>query len=352
MSSGPHSKPAAAELQKLSPMQYEVTQQAATEPPFRNEFWDNHEPGHLRRRRDRRAALQLDRQIRFRHRLAELHAAARDGAVVEHDDSTLGMERVEVVSASGDSHLGHVFDDGPGADGPPLLHQLGVAPLRPGRQLEAEGYGEYLRRCFERRRRRTRSGPPRRRRDGASSPAAASGAWRTSSARSPACSRPRSATPAARTRIPTYEDVKTGTPGTPRRSHRLRSDEDLLRGPAREVVLPDARSDDAKRQGNDVGTQYRSAIFVTSTSAEARRRGGESARRQARASGRARSSPRSSTPARSRRPRSTTRTTWRRTRAATPATTCGTEGALLRDISREEEPSDGRETSGVRLVEA
>jgi peptide methionine sulfoxide reductase MsrB len=60
-----------------------------------------------------RAALLVARQVRFGHGLAQLHASARTGNVVSKTDDSLGMERVEVRSRQADSHLGHVFDDGP-----------------------------------------------------------------------------------------------------------------------------------------------------------------------------------------------------------------------------------------------
>ena len=138
-------KPPAAELkQKLNPMQYAVTQNAATEPPFRNEFWNNHKPGlYVDIVSGQPLFSSLDKfdsgcgWPSFSKPLA-----AKD--VVEHADRTLGMERIEVRSGAANSHLGHVFNDGPGPTG--LRYCINSASLRfiPVEQMEAAGYGAYL----------------------------------------------------------------------------------------------------------------------------------------------------------------------------------------------------------------
>ncbi len=138
-------KPPEATLKKtLSPMQYEVTQKAATEPAFRNEFWDNH-----------RAGLYVD-VVSGEPLFSSLDkfdsgcgwpSFSRPVAgkeLAERRDLTHGMDRTEVRSKGADSHLGHVFDDGPGPTH--LRYCINSASLRfvPVEQMEQAGYRAYL----------------------------------------------------------------------------------------------------------------------------------------------------------------------------------------------------------------
>jgi methionine-R-sulfoxide reductase len=139
-------KPDTAELkQKLTPEQFAVTQQAATEPAFHNEYWDNHAPGiYVDVVSGEPLFSSLDKfdsgcgWPSFTRPLDEKE-------IVEKSDRSLFMERTEVRSKTADSHLGHVFDDGP-ADKGGLRYCINSASLRfiPLDKMEAAGYSAQL----------------------------------------------------------------------------------------------------------------------------------------------------------------------------------------------------------------
>jgi methionine-R-sulfoxide reductase len=138
-------KPADSDLKKkLTPLQYAVTQHAATETPFRNVYWDNHEPGiYVDIVSGEPLFSSLDKYDSgtgwpsFTRPLDPANIRTRT-------DRMLGFERTEVRSAHADSHLGHLFDDGPAPAH--LRYCMNSASMRfiPVAQLEAEGYGPYL----------------------------------------------------------------------------------------------------------------------------------------------------------------------------------------------------------------
>ena len=131
-------------VERLSPRQYAVTQESATEPAFDNEFWDKKDAGiyvDIVSGEPLFASLQkFDSGCGWPSFTIPLEGAN----VVERQDMSHGMVRTEVRSAHGDSHLGHVFDDGPPEQGG-LRYCINSAALRfiPYEDLETEGYGRY-----------------------------------------------------------------------------------------------------------------------------------------------------------------------------------------------------------------
>jgi peptide methionine sulfoxide reductase msrA/msrB len=137
-------KPTEAELRKeLTRVQYLVTQEADTEPPFHNPYWDNHKAGLYVDITTGQPLFTSNEKFDSGTGWPSFFRPIAADAVVEHQDKSFGDVRTEVRSKIGDAHLGHVFDDGPRPTG--LRYCINSASLRfiAVDQLEAQGYAQY-----------------------------------------------------------------------------------------------------------------------------------------------------------------------------------------------------------------
>mgnify|MGYP000182775117 CR=1 FL=1 len=253
----PTDRPTAEELRaRLTPEQYHVTQERGTEPPFRNAYWDHHEPGLYVDVVSGEPLFSSTDKFDSGTGWPSFTRPLRPEAVVERADESHGMRRVEVRSRAADSHLGHVFPDGPGPGG--LRYCINSAALRfvPADRLVEEGYGEYAER-FE--------AAGRRKQAAARATALLAGGcfWGVEQLL-------RELDGVLDTEVgytggtlehPRYADVKTGRTG---HAEAVRVEFDPSRLPYADLLRYFFRLHDPttrNRQGNDVGTQYRSAIF-------------------------------------------------------------------------------------------
>ncbi|HXL61574.1 MAG: peptide-methionine (R)-S-oxide reductase [Mycobacterium sp.] len=134
-----------AAVEALTPEQYQVTQKSGTEPAFTGEYWDNHEPGLYVDIVSGEPLFASVDKFDSGTGWPSFTKPVDNGNVVENRDRSHFMIRTEVRSAHGDSHLGHVFPDGPQEAGG-LRYCINSASLRfiPRDDLEKEGYGQYL----------------------------------------------------------------------------------------------------------------------------------------------------------------------------------------------------------------
>jgi peptide methionine sulfoxide reductase msrA/msrB len=257
-------KPSDAELKKkLTPLQYEVTQHEGTEPPFKNEYWDNHKDGiYVDIVSGEPLFSSLDKFESGTGWPSFTKPLEKDD-IVEKSDRQFFMVRTEVRSKHADSHLGHVFDDGPPPTG--LRYCMNSASMRfvPVDRLEAEGYGQYLP-LFGKAGTAT-SGSSGKTVHAKTETATLAGGcfWGAQDLlrKLPGVISTRVGYTGGDTKNANYEQVHTGTTGHAESVEIVFDPNKITYEQILEFFFKMHDPTTLDRQGNDVGTQYRSAIF-------------------------------------------------------------------------------------------